>query len=259
MKNKNLKKLSLNLVSENENFMDNLRHNLDMYVSQPDITIKDISESADIPFETLKGLIYGKRNDCNLSTAVKLAKAFGVSIDELTGANTLDPITKESVALCRNLPENSLYLVRWFVRRQAELYKENNTKGEKIISVVNPKCAHGHLEMSNDIAPLCIDHLSDNVKAKVFIGLKLACDHYMPYYSPYDILLIAADRDAKEDEHCAIVYYNKIFITKKHLRQVNGECWYEYIGLNDKTFHVRENEIDIKIGYIVDVYKPCIQ
>ena len=47
------------------------------------ITIKDISEESSIPFSTLNTFLYGNSKDIKLSTAVKLAKALNVSIDEL--------------------------------------------------------------------------------------------------------------------------------------------------------------------------------
>ena len=47
MESERLKKLSLHLVSHHTNPIDNLRANLLMYVAQPDITIKNISDASD--------------------------------------------------------------------------------------------------------------------------------------------------------------------------------------------------------------------
>ena len=83
MKDEKLRLLSLKLVSDNENYMSAFRKNIDMYIGEKDITLRDISESADLSFDTLKTFVYGNGSDCKLSTAIRLSKAFQVSIDEL--------------------------------------------------------------------------------------------------------------------------------------------------------------------------------
>lgn len=243
MENEKLKEISTKLVSDNEDFMTNLRHNIDLFLSEADMTVRELSDLSDIPYETLKGVIYGKGKDCKLSTAIHLAKALNVSIDELAGANTLDPVTKGNVARCRNLPAHQLYLIRWHIEHQVKQFKDEKPKGNKVISVIKPQCANGHLEMTNVLEPLCIDNMSDNVKAKVFVGLQISCDHYMPHYSPFDTLLLATDREPLSGERCVIVYYGKIFIVVR-----NGE---DFIGLIDKNFKIHKSAIDEMLGYIV--------
>lgn len=125
MEKEKLNKLSLNLSSDDKNYMSAFRKNLFMYVEEKDITIKEISEEAGIPFSTLNSFLYGKTNDVKLSTAVKLAKALKISIDELVGAETISDISRESIAICRNLPDNALYLVRWYIRYIDSLNKKN--------------------------------------------------------------------------------------------------------------------------------------
>ena len=59
MKDEKLRLLSLKLVSDNENYMSAFRKNIDMYIGEKDITLRDISESADLSFDTLKTFVYG--------------------------------------------------------------------------------------------------------------------------------------------------------------------------------------------------------
>lgn len=84
-------------------------------------------------------------------------------------------------------------------------------------------------------------------------------ENYMPHYSPYDILLIANDRNPTFKEHVIILYYGKIFITTRSERIENGEKIIEYTGIRDKNFVVRENETDDVIGYVVDVYNETLK
>ena len=256
MENEKLKKLSLRLVSHHTNPVDNLRENLLMYVAQPDITLKNISDASCVSIDTLKSLLYGKVTDCKISTAEKLACALGITISELIGSHSVDTVTLRNIANCRVLPEHQLYLVRWFINRQVTMAVENKTRGNKIISVLKPNLRNGSLKMTNVMESLCIDHLPDNVKANVFLGLELRCDHYMPYFSPYDILLIAADREGLDGELCVVIYYENIFIARKHIYEKNGKTEVEYLGLLDNTFRVKESDVDSKIGYVVEVYHP---
>ena len=169
MESERLKKLSLHLVSHHTNPIDNLRANLLMYVAQPDITIKNISDASSVSIDTLKSLLYGKVTDCKISTAEKLACALGITVSELIGSHSVDPITLKNVASCRILPEHQLYLVRWFINRQVAMVMENKEKGNKIISVLKPSLQNGSLKMTNLMEPLCIDRLPDHIKANVFL------------------------------------------------------------------------------------------
>lgn len=256
MENENLKKLSLTLVSHHTNPMDNLRENLLMYIAQPDITLKGLADASGVSIDTLKSLLYGKVTDCKISTAEKLACALGVGITELIGSKSVDPITVNNVANCRLLPEHQLYLVRWFITRQVDMALKYKKRGEKVISVIKPLLRNNSLKMTNMMEPLCIDHLPENVKANVFLGLELTCDHYMPYFSPYDVLLLAADREGLDGEFCAIIYYDTIFIVRKHIYTEEGQTQVEYLGLFDPAFRIKEQDVDSKIGYVVDVYHP---
>ena len=115
MDEKKLKKLSLKLTSNRDDYMSAFRKNVFLYVDQKDITLSEIAEKADIPFSTLRSFLYGNATDCKLSTAVRLARAFNISVDELIGAETIEPETKECVALARNLKEHHRYVIRSFV------------------------------------------------------------------------------------------------------------------------------------------------
>ena len=256
MENEKLKKISLPLVSHHTSPFENLRENLLQYVAHPDITLKNLSDASSVSIDTLKSLLYGKVTDCKISTAEKLACALNISVSELIGSKSIDSITQKNLAACRTLPEHQLYLVRWFINRQVSLFLDNKERGSKIISVIKPMVQNHSLRMTNIMEPLCIDHLSENIKANVFLGLELTCDHYMPYFSPYDILLIAADREGLDGELCAVIYYQNIFIVKKHIYIENGQTCVEYLGIMDSAFKVREQDVDSKIGYVVDVYHP---
>ncbi len=253
LKNENTKNISLNLVSHHTNPFDNLRENVLQYISLPDITLKGLSEKSGLSMDTLKSLLYGKGTDCKLSTAERLARALGISVNELIGSQSLHSVTMTNLANCRELPEHQIYLVRWFIARQVAIARKQESLGEKIISVFKPQCVNGSLKMTNIMEPMCVDHLSEEVRDSVYMGITLGCDHYMPYYSPYDTLLISANRPTRNGEVCVILKNDNIFIVRKVIESVEHEVTVTYVGLENEHYRISEEEVDIKMGRVVDV------
>ena len=245
MQNENLKKLSLKLVSDKENYMDAFHRNIGMYLDEKDITIREVAEVADIPFETLKTFIYGAAKDCKLSTAVKLARAFHVSIDELVGAETVKPEAKVSMPLYRNLPEHDQYLVRWFVNYLTSLNNESADRS-RFRKVMDIECFNGSLKITSTYHNADISEVAPEMRTKIFFGIKMPCDHYMPVYSPYETLLIANDRMPMHNENCLIRFKKEIYIAKVKIE--NKEM--KFYSIRDGKFRLNRDEVDEVIGYI---------
>lgn len=242
MNKEKLKKISKNLSANSNDFMSSFRKNMFMYLEEKDITIKEISEEADVPFSTLNTFLYGESKDIKLSTAVKLAKALNVSIDELIGAETINEVSRESISICRNLPDNALYLIRWYIRYIESLNKKNEPH-KRYISVMKLDCnQNGNLKITTDYKHIDITDIDKECICKVFFGITMPCDHYMPVYSPYDILLIANDRQPTVHENSLIRVNGCLFIAKKKNN--------EYFSIRDGKFRLKEHEIDEHIGYV---------
>ena len=246
MNKEKLKKISKNLSANSDDFMSAFRKNMFMYIDEKDITIKDISEEACVPFSTLNTLLYGNSKDIKLSTAVKLAKALNVSIDELIGAETINEVSRESIAICRNLPDNAVYLIRWYIRYIDSLNKNNNPN-RRYVSVMELECSHnGNLKITTNYRHIDITDIGEEYRSKVFFGVTMPCEHYMPTYSPYDILLIANDRNAKTNENVLIRTDGNLFLAKRKVE--NGLV--KYYSIRDGKFRLNEDNVDEVIGYI---------
>lgn len=114
-----MNKSNKSITDKGFTLMDNFRENINSYIGN--MTLSELSERAGIPFSTLRGMLYENSSDCNLSNAVKLAKVFSISVDELFGANTMEERTTDCLNTCRELPENSRYLISWFIQHQKTL------------------------------------------------------------------------------------------------------------------------------------------
>lgn len=246
MNKEKLKKISRNLSANSDDFMSAFRKNMFMYIEEKDITIKDISEEADVPFSTLNTFLYGDSKDIKLSTAVKLAKALNVSIDELIGAETINEVSRESIAICRNLPDNAVYLIRWYIRYIDSLNKKNEPH-RRYVSVMELECNHnGNLKITTNYRHIDITDIGEEYRSKVFFGITMPCDNYMPIYSPYDILLVANDREPYYNENSLLRIDGQLRIAKRRVE--NGLA--KYYSIRDGKFRINENDVDEVIGYI---------
>lgn len=245
-----LNKISKKLLTGQENYLLVFRKNVFLYVNDKEITLNDISEQSGIPFSTLNSFLYGNSKDVKLSTAVKLAKALNISIDELVGAETINKSTRESFNICRNLPNNDLVLVRWFIRYLADLNNKQSNPQKRYIKIMLPEEDNdGNCKLIPEFENYEIAYLQEPLRSKIFMGFKITNDYYMPYYKQGDIILIANDRPAKFNEHILIRVNNYIFIAKRIFEK---NVW-KLFSIRDNKYRIDESEIDEIIGYIVKI------
>lgn len=254
-KNKKRKLNFEDLVSNPQNYVESFRKNIFTLLELHDLSLRELSEKADMPFETLKSFLYGDAKDCKLSTAVKISRAFNVSIDEIVGAETINKMSRESLYMCHNLPDYVVYLIRSFIRHQYKIHSHFDEKSVNI-PVLLPECANGYLLTTNITDTVCIDHLTNNLKSKIALGIKIPCDHYEPHYMPNEIVLLAADRDGLNGEKCVVSYKGNYFFAIKRSYIENGEKKWKYISMMDSTTEVLKSDIDDKIGYVVGYLNP---
>ena len=243
------------LVSNPQNYVESFRKNIFKLLDIYDYTLKELSEKADMSFETLKSFLYGDTKDCKLSTAVKIARAFHLSIDEVVGAETIDKMSRESLSMSRNMPDYVVYLIRSFIRHQYKLHSqfaENSIN----IPVLLPECTNGYLSTTNITSTICVDHLTNNLKSKVALGIQIPCEHYEPYYMPNEIILLAADRDGLNGERCVVSYKGNYFLAIKRFYIEDGQKKWKYVSLMNGKTEILKHEIDDKIGYVVGYLNP---
>lgn len=236
----------MKLVSNSDDFFNSFRQNLFMYVDEKDITMAKIAYEANMPVNTLNNFLYGKTRDMNVSNVIKLSKALNVSMDELVGAETIPELTLESIKMCRNLPDNDLYLVRWFIRYLNDL----NSKIEpnkRFVSVMRPdETNDGNFKISSNYAKVEITDLKEPLRSKIFIGFDIISDYYMPHYLPGDIMLVANDRPPKFNEHAIVRTGKYLFI----VRMVNENGISKYYSIRDGKYRIDAEEVDELIGYV---------
>lgn len=245
-----LKKLSKKMVANPNDYMDSLRRNIFMVTTEGKMTLHEIAESAGISFETLKSLVYGDSKDCKLSTVVALAKALNVSVDELVGCGTIDPIVVESMQISRNLPNTYLRFVRWAIRYHERMVSTKKVS-EKAISIMHAECNNeGNILFTNNYELEDISGIQDIIRPKVFVGIKLPSDAYMPKYAEGEVLLIANDRKPMPKETAVIIYGGFMWLAKRMPVSDDKNAEYGFFSIRDGKFRVLEKDIEELIGYV---------
>lgn len=238
----------LHYTKTETDYMSAIRTNLGEFVDDKDITINDIAEAADVSPDTVKSILYSRSADCKLSTTISLAKALGMTLDEFAGSGTVDPITAESLKIAKHFSQNDLYLVRWFIRH-IESRNRETPPGKTIVNIMRPMCAEGNLRSTNEWDSVDITELPDAVRRKIFFGVRVPCEHYAPIYFPGAVLLVANDRNPRNDEHCIITAGSDMYIAK-YLHEPDGANYYSVVNGRFKACHA---DIDEIVGYVVHV------
>lgn len=256
MEDKKLKQISLKMTSDRNDYMSAFRKNIFTFLEDKDITLSEVAEKADISFSTLRTFLYGDATDCKLSTAVKLARAFGISMDELVGAETIENETRQTIAMSRNLKDHHRYVIRLFAKHQYLLHGEV-PQTSKQISVLLPECQYGHLKTTNLTEALNIDFLPKEMRSEVCLGLKIPCSHYEPYYIKEEILLLGAHREGFDKERCVVSKDGNLYLCIKNITKVNGTKLIKYVSMIDqKNVLFTSQEMGDKIGYVVGFLHP---
>lgn len=242
-----LLEISKNLVENEEDCTSAFRRNLFTYLKTPSLTLNKLSEESGVSYSMLNSFLYGNSNSVKIDNVVKLAKALDISMDELVGANTIPQLSRESLRICRELPENDLLLVRWFIRYLDRLNQNLDPK-KRYVSVMMPKMDNnGDFEVTADYEKIEITELQEPLRSKIFMGFHIICDHYMPYYAPKNVILIANDRLPRENEHAVVRVGKYLFVIRRTVE--HGVA--KYYSIRDGKYRIDESEVDEIIGYIV--------
>lgn len=227
---------------------DYMRDNLRQYMADNNITLHELAEKADIPFTTLQSIIY-KGSDCRTESAAALARAIGISMDEMLNTGALPDETLLSLKKSRSLPHHRRLLIRRYIEMQCNLELIEKRNKSKMVSVMNLDYVNEHLCATEDFCAVDISEMSDDIKSVVFRGVRIPCNEYIQFYRENDVLLLSAERKPRLRERCVVLYYNRVFIVQREYR--NG-IW-GFKGIRNEEIFLTESDIDFYFGYVVAV------
>ena len=208
------KKVFPELVSNPPNYMESFAKNIKAMKKYNGFSAEKLSEISNISLDTVKNLVSSKATDCKLSTAIKLSRIFGISIDELVGCGTMREETVKRLDIIRKLPRHEYKVLMFYIDRLGRSNIEDCGDLPKEMNVMHPLCLNGTLKWSEEWERVNISKLDNDVRTKSFMAIKVPCIHYMPVYSSGDVLLIANDRQPVNGEHCVVDINGLLYITR---------------------------------------------
>lgn len=229
----------------------NLRRSVDRLMDEQDFSVKDLIRMSDLSPTAINSFLYDMDLlDCKLSTAVGMSRAFGLTIAELAETDTISEEVLTIIRAFRTLPVAEQKLIAFLVGSFAHTHEEH--KSERNINVMIPQCnCNGNLKETFDYELLNIDQIGDELIHRVFMGIQIPCEHYLPHYMQGQVLLLANDRDAIGSENTVIKVNDNLIITHRVVK--NGKA--EYYGIRDGVLRSEEDDRIFIVGYIAKTIK----
>jgi hypothetical protein len=253
IKQEKIWEIAQNFVSNKNDVMDAFRKNCFMILEAKCITLREWAELADISFSTLNSFLYGNSKTCDINLPIKLARAIGVTVDELLGSSTMSEGTRECVSKCRRLPMHFVNLARSYIRHIYKLFQKTTSKEPRLVML--PECRNGHLQTTNVTTEIDVSHLEKSIQSRIAHCLCIPCDHYEPYFMKDEIILLAVDRDGQNGEICVISHGGEYYIVRKKSFFDNGIKRWKYISLFTEVEFLKE-DIEDKLGYVIGFLYP---
>lgn len=252
IKTKNFEKILGEITPERIN--DNLRAKIKIGLKNKKINIQDLACECDIAQDTLREYYYSKIKTCRLSSALKIARFFNTTVEEMTGVEIVNPEIDSVITIMEQLPLYQQHYLAWVAKQLAYMNDIKDPKA-KIIPVHQGICQHGNLVMGKDIEPIDISTQKESVRTKAFMGISIPCEHFMPLYSPYDTILIANDRRADYNEVVVAEANGYLWLlVRKEETMMDGKPVARYYSLREHRFVKLETEMDNIIGYVAGVH-----
>jgi len=253
IKQEKIWEIAQNFVSNKDDVMDAFRKNCFMILEAKCITLREWAELADISFSTLNSFLYGNSKTCDINLPIKLARAIGVTVDELLGSGTMSEGTRECVSKCRMMPTHFVNLARSYIRHIYKLFQKTASKEPRLVML--PECRNGHLQTTNVTTEIDVSHLEKSIQSRIAHCLRVPCDHYEPYFMKDEIILLAVDRDGQNDEICVISHNGEYYIVRKKSFFDDGIKRWKYISLFTEVEFLKE-DIEDKLGYVIGFLYP---
>ena len=257
MKDEKNDNVYLKLSSNDDNWMNNLRQNINILRDFHHWSVRVLSEKSDISEHTLNNIMQGKTKDCDQSLTIKLAKAFNISVDELIGAKTISDETKKTLAMSRVLEPHVQKVIRVYAKHQYELHANKINPKAKEISVITPICYEKKMKrVSLADSKVSLEKLQLDIQEKISFGIKIPCDHYEPHFLKGETILLGYDREGENNEMCVISSNGYIYICIKKIQIIDKKKEVNYVAITNKRKIFSFDEIDDRFGYVVGFLNP---
>ena len=169
-----------------------------------------VAEHSELPLETIRNIYYGKTNDLKLTTALKIADVFGLSVNCMVGRCPHTASERALVHNYRNCGKHGKSIIELIAKYEASAVKiEREGKAKHKIPCIVPQ---GHLR-KGIIYELCETVEMETTVAEAYIAIQMTTNDLAPTYCKGDVLLFE-NRFPDPGEKAAFYSKDRMYIRK---------------------------------------------
>ncbi|MBR3823898.1 MAG: helix-turn-helix domain-containing protein [Lachnospiraceae bacterium] len=212
-------------------------------------SLQQLAEISDLPLETVRNIYYGKTPDPKISTVMKLAKSFNLTVNCLMGQCSHTPQERAILINYRNCGKHGKSIIELISRYEAcAMKKEREKDGRHKIPCIVPEGTVSH----GIIYDMCETVEIETDVKEAYIAIRMVSNDLAPTYCKGDILLFE-NRFPKHGEKAAFYKGDRIYI-RRYLEEENQYCLKCLHNCDVDIILKRMDEVDY-IGTCVDVVR----
>ena len=212
-------------------------------------SLQQLAEISDLPLETVRNIYYGKTPDPKISTVMKLAKSFNLTVNCLMGQCSHTPQERAILINYRNCGKHGKSIIELIAKYEASAMKKEREKdGRHMIPCIVPEGTVSH----GIIYDMCETVEIETDVKEAYIAIRMVSNDLAPTYCKGDILLFE-NRFPKHGEKAAFYKGDRIYI-RRYLEEENQYCLKCLHNCDVDIILKRMDEIDY-IGTCVDVVR----
>lgn len=171
-------------------------------------SLQQLADISDLPMETVRNVYYGKTNDPKISTVMKLAKAFNLSVNCLMGQCPHTPQERIILQNYRACGPHGKSLIEFIAKYEAGAIKSerNATEKHKIPCLV----PHGDIH-KGIVYETCQTIEVETSIPEAFVGIRMTNNDLAPAYCRDDIILFE-NRFPHDGERAAFFKNGRAYI-----------------------------------------------
>ena len=171
-------------------------------------SIQQLAEICDLPLETVRNVYYGKTTDPKISTVMKMAKAFNLSVNCFMGQCNHTPQERVLLRNYRSCSNHGKNLIEFVSKYEASASNTERTSTDK--HRVPCLIPHGDIRKGIIYETCTTSDYETSVK-EAFVGIQMNNNDLAPQYCKGDIILFE-NRFPSNKEFAAFFREGKAYI-----------------------------------------------
>lgn len=173
-------------------------------------SLQQLAEISDLPLETVRNIYYGKTPDPKISTVMKLANSFNLTVNCLMGQCSHTPQERAILINYRSCGKHGKYIIEHIAKYEAgAIRSEREKENIHIIPCIIPHGVVSH----GVIYDLCETVEIETPVKEAYMAIRMVSNDLAPTYCKGDILLFG-NRFPASGEKAAFYQGDRIFIRK---------------------------------------------